>query len=338
MKRIFLFLFLFGLATFFLNCSEKKYKDIAYNYDKLEILTGKVIIGEDSLYSPLNIEFSNNSIFLYDNQNPYPISVFDSENGFLKERFGNVGRGPGEIEYLGNFDFVEDTLILYDAQNFNVIKYFDFELSSEISQFKIDPLGLTLQVVGLSDSLYVASGLIGNRTLALYNSVGKHVGNIGELKGDTVEPISVRQHVFRKSVTANKKVEKIATSYMYTDLIEIYNFNGTRLASKFGPYEENPIYKIENARMKKVDETRINYISVKSTENYIYGLYSGRLASAPSNNVGNLVHIFDWNGNFIEALKFKEFLFDITIDDKDDNLYGLAFFPTFSVIKYDLQK
>ena len=86
--------------------------------------------------------------------------------------------------------------------------------------------------------------------------------------------------------------------------------------------------------MSKVDDTRINYISTTSTEKYVYALYNGRKAFEPSNNVGNIIHIFDWDGNFIEAIKLEEYLFDIAADE--NYLYGLAFFPEFSILKYEI--
>lgn len=34
------------------------------------------------------------------------------------------------------------------------------------------------------------------------------------------------------------------------------------------------------------------------------------------------VHVFDWNGDFIERLRINEYLCDIAVDEKGEYLYG----------------
>ncbi len=323
------------LFSIFLNCSKTDTnKIIEYDNNELTITNGTVIVPEDSLFGPLYIEVDENNLFLYDNQKTMPISVFNKQNGEFSHSFGKAGRGPGEVVYLGNIELTEqESIILFDAQNLKVVEYEKDKRSIFINEFKFKPLGFALQFRMLDDSLFVSSGLIGDRMLAIYNSKGEFVSDFGTLKGDTLETVPVRQHVYRKTVTVNKSEHKLAVGYLYTDLLEIYDFDEKKLASVSGPLNTPPIYTVQNTRMAKVDDTRLNYLSIKSTDKYIYGLFHGEKISNRSDNVGNIVHIFDWNGKFIKALKFDEYLFDIAVDDQ--YLYGLSFSPNYSILKYE---
>ena len=191
-KYLFVLIFLLLFA-----CSKKDENTlIEYNKDHLQIKKGDVLVPSDSLYGPLYVEVDTEHLYLYDGKTKVPVSVFNKYTGSLVTRFGDAGRGPGEIESLGNIELTSSNdIVLYDAQNFKVVEFAKSNLKNYKREHKIKPLGLALEYRSLNDSVNIVSGLIGDRMLAVYNSKGDFVRDFGSLKGDTIETIPVRQNV-----------------------------------------------------------------------------------------------------------------------------------------------
>ncbi len=324
------------IALTLLNCSTDKNPSFSYSQSDVDLINGTVLINKDSLYQPLLIEYIQGKLFVYDMMDEVPISIYDPNSGQKLDSFGGRGRGPGEMRDISNISFHNDSLYLFDPMNFTLLKYPISDVSSLPTQFKIEPKGLTLQYQKLSDTKFIASGFLGDIMLGVYDQQGAFINGFGVLKGDTLEPVTVRQHLYRKKVVTNPVENKIAIAYHYTDLIEIYDYDERLIRSVFGPIQEPPIYDIENERFTKNDDTRINYISLKSDGKYIYALYSNRLMSEPANNSADLLHVFDWEGNVIRIVRFNERLFDITIDPERQILYGITFEPEIGIYQYQL--
>lgn len=88
----------------------------------------------------------------------------------------------------------------------------------------------------------------------------------------------------------------------------------------------------------ELNELTLNYLKVKATNKFIYGLYSGkthaelRTSERRVSDYGYYIHVWDWDGNPIAKYELPDpvFGFAVTNDDKhvfcsslleDDKLY-----------------
>lgn len=73
-------------------------------------------------------------------------------------------------------------------------------------------------------------------------------------------------------------------------------------------------------------ESKLNFISVSSSETYIYALYDGKdLNYYMSNQVdspsGNTICVFDWDGNYVKSVHLDYPVTCIAWNPDDNSLY-----------------
>ncbi len=78
------------------------------------------------------------------------------------------------------------------------------------------------------------------------------------------------------------------------------------------------------------------YSGLCTSENYIFATYSGVSIKDRTNGAENsMVHIFDWDGNFLFAVKVKESLGHVTYDSLSKYLYAVDS-SNDRIVRYDL--
>uniref|UniRef100_UPI003FF0F3BF BF3164 family lipoprotein n=1 Tax=Candidatus Cryptobacteroides bacterium TaxID=3085639 RepID=UPI003FF0F3BF len=74
-------------------------------------------------------------------------------------------------------------------------------------------------------------------------------------------------------------------------------------------------------------DSKINFISVTSSDNYIYALYDGNMiqyyiehkGEVPS---GKYICVFDWDGNYVKCYQSRFPIRSLSWNPDDKNLYG----------------
>lgn len=78
------------------------------------------------------------------------------------------------------------------------------------------------------------------------------------------------------------------------------------------------------------------YCGVTATRNRVYALYLDQCSKESFEKAKPVeVHVFDWDGNFIERLRINEYLCGIAVDERGKNLYGAEIMHN-HVYKYKL--
>ncbi len=52
--------------------------------------------------------------------------------------------------------------------------------------------------------------------------------------------------------------------------------------------------------------------------------------------MGETVHVFDWDGNFVRAIQLDGDVVAITVDHDEGVLYGIRHLPTPAIVRYSL--
>ena len=101
----------------------------------------------------------------------------------------------------------------------------------------------------------------------------------------------------------------------------------------------------ENDKLSYTSETRIGVLSVASTQDRIFALYSGRQIKSILRNLidqerlelANNILVFDWSGNPIKRIVLNHDLRDIYYDKYEDKLYGIELNGEYSLCQIPLE-
>lgn len=86
----------------------------------------------------------------------------------------------------------------------------------------------------------------------------------------------------------------------------------------------------------RVEDLKEYYLFSDVDDKYIYALYAPKSYTDPKATIDNcMIHIFDWEGNFIYKLYVHEALNQIRVDLKNKIIYGVSF-STEEVFRYPL--
>ncbi|MDR1169847.1 MAG: TolB-like 6-bladed beta-propeller domain-containing protein [Prevotellaceae bacterium] len=131
-------------------------------------------------------------------------------------------------------------------------------------------------------------------------------------------PPFLMNDIFSSCIHVRPDKKKVVLAGRYLDCIEIYNADGSLTKLLKGP-EKNFNFKFNesksfgNGSLVKSAESRRAYICLRSTNDRIYALYSGKERRDSSNySTSNIIYTFDWEGNLI-----KKYVLDCRIDSFD---------------------
>ncbi len=68
-------------------------------------------------------------------------------------------------------------------------------------------------------------------------------------------------------------------------------------------------------------KTRFAALSVKTTDNYIYVLFSGSTEQASHPYFGKNIYVYDWNGTAVKHIKLKDYIDDFVVTKDDARIY-----------------
>lgn len=147
--------------------------------------------------------------------------------------------------------------------------------------------------------------------------------------------------VFTKVIVSNSFNNKFVALYDKFPLLRIYDRNNGEVLHEieYKNGQKKPLaYADIVVEPLELNEYTINYLKVKVTNNYIYGLYSGKTNNElnadgnVSGDCGSEIHIWDWNGNAISRLVLPENVSAFAVSP--DDLYILLYSFTHDDLLY----
>ena len=345
-NNLLLFFFVFILITSCTKTEANWYQKVNIaNVTKINKVNDWVI--SDSLFNPVKLKKEGQSLFVYDQKSNKVITVFDTDGNYL-ESFGIKGKGPGELlAPFGSLDFYETKLWVFDSsQN----KYLGFHKDS-ISSSNYKPTANELFIK--SNSFFYELGWLDSETivgldfsevnsrLSFYNKNTKQVTQKGTLPPLPKEDIPVPIH--KQSLMATLKVKpdksKIALANLYSDLIEIYNQDGSEITKVKTNLDFAHKYELASNGYRVVmgqgGDTKFGYVDLTVSDHKIYALFSGNTRDVSPFAYGNAIHVFDWKGNLLSVLQLEKKSIAIEIDANDQNLFVIEY-GNANVVQYKL--
>ena len=351
--RYFINLYHIIIFLSFLGCTNQK-SGMPEFKEKREI-KGKIVnLDNVFLGNPKQLLFSDKYFIIVDNTESNFVKVINLNSKELVAEFGKKGRGPNEINYMGNAwinDF-ENSIEIFDINNkvinclsLDSINKLDLKFAEKIA-IKPPPkeLGTIIysRICRLSDSLFIASGLLENGRFALFNNSGEYLKAFDDFDfyGEEFSPFSnVEKGIALQGAFTGKQLYgKFAFATSKSACIQVYKTNGQDVeVVKKANYYIAPPKKISNT-IATSSEIPLAFIDITSSEDHIFVLYSGKSIAQDNLNAENCntILVYDWEGNPIEKIEIDISVSRISYNKESNEIIGLGALPEPRIISFAL--
>ncbi|MCB9335840.1 MAG: hypothetical protein H6586_06805 [Flavobacteriales bacterium] len=338
---------LFALILLLFSCEDKS-KEKKVSEDNLKVsfksnapilLEGEELIGiANKIGSPDHLCLQDSFLIIADNKSEHPFHIININKNEYLQSAGVYGKGPGEV--LAIFSARLDNKTIW-AADFTLGKLIGFDVDSltSFASISYSPLeeynivnssGSIRQLTYLSDSLFIGINARGNmpyRFLKMDLS-GNIVDSIAKTSFETDEKdISIQNQSHYGQFILHPNKNKILVAGYNSDFIEIYNIKGELLKLIKTQDNFNPIYEVNQIgdylAMGVSKESRYGYTTAAATSDLIYAVYNGTMQEE---NIwgGHIIHVFDWQGNYIKTFKTDDLILQMIVDDKNEKIYAIV--------------
>lgn len=307
----------------------------------------------DSIRNPYMMEFANNHLFFVDLYQSTFIRVFDWNTRKYKADFARRGVGPDEFLYFTQIASLNNKLYLWDTNKETVystdLTNNDFcnPVYSAIHIPSDSTLLGAFKVLPINDDFFVATGLIKKHRMALVDKEGKVVKTFGdypkERKDKNYTDIE-NGFAYQSFMAYQDQKQVLSVGSMNGESIAFYdmsNIASPKLIKEF--IRSFPQYKdVSTTDSQSVVFQRDNidgFIEIKPSSKYCIALFSGVPRTEEDNYGGNLILLFDWDGNPVKAIELSQRYTNMAFNESKRELILLGKDPVtfdFRLFKMDL--
>jgi hypothetical protein len=316
-------LFVFAIFSQW-GCSNQPKKD-----DVVFPITQSVILKEvqipEVLALPFNLLIHRNHIVIYDGKTDYFLKLFSTDDFEYKGQAIRRGRGPNEeVDISYQFkNYKQDTFLYHNTSS---VKLGNFENSnlSVMHEYTIpaDMYGDSEFFIVNDKICSAASYMPMSRDFRCFNINSGDLFEWGE-QPPIIRPKSLPSEepfYIAKYATINEELNLLAVVYQNLPILRIYCTKTGILKSQIemADWSSNKEFFEKNT----YDVGFITYyLLLRSTSEYIFGLYPGKALSFDDNSipdVSSTVHVWKWDGTPVMEIEFDRsiFSFDITPNNK----------------------
>jgi hypothetical protein len=243
------------------------------------------------------------------------------------------GEGPGEESFIApNLHYYDSNSFLFKTlDNVKIVGYEKKE-NKIILQRKID---LPIEFIDVMHIVFLNEKIIGWNLYNVTNEfefqafdlATQEVSNFGHVypANDFKIKLSDKASLYSKSILNKPDDKFFAALYDRYPFLRIYDADGYLV--KEVRYINNQIdpakHLSANDPAKYVAQQTVNYMKLKVTNNFIYGLYAGKTHSELRTQEYKIddncteVHIWDWNGNPVAKILLDRPVFCFTVAHDD---------------------
>ncbi len=332
-RASFLALWLFILVA----CTTKNAQSLEEYFNNSSIQLRSQVVPVDSLFigQVWDIEgFDNSLILLDEHQNKY-FSLIDLKSNKLVKRFGEKGKGPQELlePVCITVDKAKNTfqMLLRNPERF--VEYSIDELRQnphpvykekvrfdfmEESLFNIAPL--------YGSNRYIGTGLFHTGKYGITNKVGVLDTVIGKIQRPDDQmnidnyKIGMVYQGITKSHPTQKKFVHVSTSCDLIEIVDETDYKSKSFQSYF------PKLKMQNGTVSETRDSRVGFIALKVTSNYIYTVFSGRTINKEGGKafLGNKLYVFKWNMKPVCSYVLDHDINCLFVSEDDKTMYSVA--------------
>ncbi len=311
------------ISLFFIACSNKTNNEkFLENFDNIQLMEAKPKAFEsDKLGRPYLMDFYKNKLVFIEYGTEYLMNIFNATTGKWEQNMAPLGQGPNEFLWITSVGTDHERFMTYDG-NLKRINYFEMSEDSILpckkeTYIQTSPEFITaFKVFLLTKNKHIASGIIKDAHWAIIDSTGNMTKKFDSYPVDPHFPGLLTDDdiamAYQGTFTTNPSQTKAMYTYSNGIILRFcsieesgYLTRNKELIYEYPRFKENSTEKIKSVVFS---ENNLNsFISIKSTENYCFLLYSGLTALEASKekgawHTGNKLLIFDWDGNPVKAI------------------------------------
>ena len=345
-----------AIALLIFSCKNDRVETFSVSVQPTEVLELQPVLemSYNSFANPLQITIAEDFLYLGDSKKEKFAHKIQLSNLKHVSSFGTKGKGPGEIiSIFADIKVHDEKLWFFDRKLSKYIGY-DIEDSGNTNtdgrkpnyeEIKIDPRLSFLRVIWLNDTTILGYGFFtGNdRRFDLIDRSSRKIDSLGSIPRFEVKnlPQNLTKQIADGSFSISPDNDKIAFGCAYSDLLQIINI-GTNSELKIKTQDDfDPMFTVVDRNgfqtMGQSGDSRLGYSDITTSKNRIYGLYSGLSRDDEWKFGVTMVHVFDWQGNFLYKIKLSKKTNRIAVDKDDEFLYTIQNTETPSIAKYSLR-
>ena len=299
----------------------------------------------DTIWHPVGIDIQDTLLFLKNRFTDYVYGIYNLKNNNKINECLTIGQGPNEFLHPLIAQSMDENVWIFDKTAARLKEYNVLDLTGNHAPEPAKNIPLrnysAEKVSVLSNGNILASIHTQHRAgFDIYDSNGIFLDSIGGYPEYTSGNMSDLEKImsFRSTFTTNL-TDRILISYLYTDLIEIYDFTGNCLKRMRGPHQIDLAMEVMSsgggysARTVK-GSTYKCYSSPVHAGDEVFVLYFGELWEDYKERNFKII-VFDWNGKPLRIYELDMPLFTFTVDYEQRIIYGISDFIEFRIIKFN---
>lgn len=342
-------LFIVLLLTMSACTSNNKYQNsISTNENSFPIkqaLHGNNVEFDSLLMKPSQLQIYD-SLLITCNQNTNKLfHIFDLKS---KKKIGeciSIGQGPTEM-IMPWFIQNQDTVCIFDMGTSTISKY-------TINEFVTDPNPIPYQQIKVKEQFFGEIGFLGENIIGslynpeyplyLFNKAGERIKGFGSYPISNTNYTNVEIIDAYRSIITTNQIDRVAICHFFTDLIDIYDYNGTLISRIHGPEHFFPNfkeYKDGNViTTRPVDKTyKDAFYSPVNVGDDFFVLYNGKNVGEKNYNLlAKQIFVFDWNGTPKKIFSLDQGVSRISVDKKNKKIYGISDEPEYHIVEYSYE-
>ena len=343
MKKTTLFLAIYIILISLISClgKENKPKRLIDMFQMDKSIT-HTEIQTDFFNMPIDIQYYDNKLIVLDYDGETYINIYDLSQNKKSLGFLSKGQGPNEATDAPTSIFMinDTTMIWYDAdrsiRQAIVSNKMDklIRIDKKCELYRSKPI---LRIVPIYPNKYVGVGLFEKGRYGLFDSIGNTIKYKYDYPNDNMNCNPITKAIANQGgFLTNSLFTKFVFFGFSSEIIEFFKVKGLNDFQKTKEIHFN--YAKYNCK-ETIPIMEKEYHSIKdgcSSDRYIYFLFSEDNMDI-MNNEGNIILVFDWNGNPIMKYHLDLKVSAITIDKKDKFIYAIADNPEGTLVSFKLK-
>lgn len=313
------------------------------DFKESQSLMGNIVEFDDIVLNPTRIYLCDTVLITIENDGKTIFKLYGLNS---KKKIGErikVGQGPNEMIHPSFVDIDEKSISFYDTVLSTIFRYSKDEFVNEIDPKPTEKIKLNEKVFGETAVInrgFVCSDYNPSYLFIRFNEEGNKVNDIGKYPNSHIEYTDYEKiEAFRFSFVTNKK-DNIFVCYNWTDLIEIYNIDGSLKKRFHGPEKFYAHFKEFHdgnyiSASHEKGKNRDAYFNPVVVHDEIFVLFSGKYIDEEGYNIlANSILVFDWNGEPKKKMSLNQGVFSFTVDHKNKKIYGISDTPEYHILEY----
>jgi len=343
----------------FLSCRESRKYD-TFKGSQIILADGEQLLSKettDSIVSPYQMYYIDSCLILRDPGNFYEFKLINLRWTDSLITFGKKGQGSNEImhsfQLMGiNKESMQFQVLDFEKQNINY-----FHLDSILAGKTISDNYLHInagtemfyRMYPFSDKEYLCTGSSQTMMFCYFNQFTDSILWQIEYPNEENEklPSEILPLLYQGNYQISGDGKNLVFACSGTPYIGFYLNNAGIINEishkRYAEVHINPIVSEAQTTYDPYMDTKVGFVGVQMTDDYVFALYSGREYGKYEVNqigYGRNIYVYDFNGNDIAEIIFPEDISGFCISDDNNSLFAIERKRDIElgIVKFDISK